>query len=534
MLRIFVSAFIIRSLLASLLVSIPLGARGQDRLPGEPDVAALVQQLTSNDSSDYEKAKACQRLAISGDATAVTALAELLPDPQLSGYARTALERIPGAEAEEALVDALSTLRGNELAGVVHSIGQRGITSAAAQLETLAESDDAAVQSAARRALRQIESDQAPSPTDRSADAADEISEQDRTRMRNQLTSKSESKFRQGIASARQVGSRAAPLIAESLPGLAASRQVVALITLADLGNREVTDAVSALLESAEGEVAQRALEALIALGQFAGAETLPEVIDGHPELAPAVLPGLAELGSVPLDRAIAERLSSAASGQREERESILRGLASYAAARHLERATDPLLDLAQSTEGDLRDSLLLAAAATTSVDQLESVLRLIEELVGSLDPATESAVVERALVRMPPNRAADVMGEMMGELAPPRQQAMLQRLAFMGGDRSLEIVAEAARSPEESLVDAATQALGQWPTVEVADTLEQLVREMRPSRYRIRVIRGYLRVIRQFDMPVEERVRRASDLLEQSGRDQERELIREVLQQYR
>src|SRR5690349_7113621 len=55
-------------------------------------VSKLVAVLEDPGASVYAKAKACQRLAVVGDKTAVPALAALLPNPQLSHYARIALE----------------------------------------------------------------------------------------------------------------------------------------------------------------------------------------------------------------------------------------------------------------------------------------------------------------------------------------------------------------------------------------------------------------------------------------------------------
>ena len=54
----------------------------------------------------FEKAKACQRLAVVGTKDAVPALAALLPDEKLNVYARFGLEGIPDPAADEAFRDA--------------------------------------------------------------------------------------------------------------------------------------------------------------------------------------------------------------------------------------------------------------------------------------------------------------------------------------------------------------------------------------------------------------------------------------------
>jgi len=89
------------------------------------DVAALIGILTDTGSSEYQKAKACQRIGELGAKEAVPALSALLGDEHLSAYARYGLEPIGDASAADALRAALSKLKGNLLIGVINSIGKR-------------------------------------------------------------------------------------------------------------------------------------------------------------------------------------------------------------------------------------------------------------------------------------------------------------------------------------------------------------------------------------------------------------------------
>jgi hypothetical protein len=120
------------------------------------DQAGLVRILTDQGSSDFEKAKACQRLAVVGGRTAVPALAALLPLPKLSHYARYALEPIPGPEADAALREGLGKLKGDLLIGVIHSIGRRKDTEAVQALAKLRHDADRSVAEAAAAALAEI------------------------------------------------------------------------------------------------------------------------------------------------------------------------------------------------------------------------------------------------------------------------------------------------------------------------------------------------------------------------------------------
>lgn len=98
----------------------------------------LLKTLQSADSSFYQKARACQQAGEFGTAELVPSLAALLADEKLSAYARSGLENIPGPEAKAALRAALSTLKGDLLAGVIDSIADWRDVKAVPALQTLA------------------------------------------------------------------------------------------------------------------------------------------------------------------------------------------------------------------------------------------------------------------------------------------------------------------------------------------------------------------------------------------------------------
>ena len=119
-------------------------------------VARLTALLMDPAASVYARAKACQRLAVVGDRSAVPALAPLLGDMHLSLYARTALETMPDRAADEALLAALGRVQGKLLAGVINSIGKRRDPNAIGVLEKLRHSADSEVADSANAALARI------------------------------------------------------------------------------------------------------------------------------------------------------------------------------------------------------------------------------------------------------------------------------------------------------------------------------------------------------------------------------------------
>jgi HEAT repeat protein len=120
------------------------------------DAAALVRILTDPVAPEFQKAKACQRIGELGAKEAVPALAALLGDEHLSGYARYGLEPMTDPSADDALRAAMSKLKGNQLIGVINSVGKRRDTKASPALARMIRGSDPEVARAAAAALGSI------------------------------------------------------------------------------------------------------------------------------------------------------------------------------------------------------------------------------------------------------------------------------------------------------------------------------------------------------------------------------------------
>jgi len=118
--------------------------------------AKLIEILKDSNSPIFDKAQACERLAVVGTKEAVPLLAALLADEHLADYGRFGLEPIPDPSVDDALRKAMEELQGLRLVGVVDSIGVRRDTKATVALAALLKNDDAEVAAAAAAALGQI------------------------------------------------------------------------------------------------------------------------------------------------------------------------------------------------------------------------------------------------------------------------------------------------------------------------------------------------------------------------------------------
>jgi HEAT repeat protein len=120
--------------------------------------AALEKRLVAYLGGSYSsvtRSFACRHLALIGSAASVRALAPLVLEEELSVHARNALERIPGAESEKALRDALGQAKGRTRIGVINSVAaRRDAASAPVLIKILGEDPESAA--AAAKALGEI------------------------------------------------------------------------------------------------------------------------------------------------------------------------------------------------------------------------------------------------------------------------------------------------------------------------------------------------------------------------------------------
>ena len=143
------------SLLIAATLTLAWAQTNGDQIMTQPE-AQLIKILKNSHAPLFDRAKACQRLAVVGTRKAVPALSALLSDPKLSHYARFGLEPIPDLAVDKALRAALGKLQGRLLVGVVNSIAQRKDAKAVPALTRLENNPDREVAQAASAALTHI------------------------------------------------------------------------------------------------------------------------------------------------------------------------------------------------------------------------------------------------------------------------------------------------------------------------------------------------------------------------------------------
>ncbi len=568
------------TLLAALVTAVVSSAIAQDKTPShkEEDLIAVLQ----SDAPKSEKAITCKLLAIHGSSQAVPELAKLLSDPQLASWARIALEAIPGDEADQALRTAAQSLDGKLLIGVIHSIGVRQDANAVPWLsQTLAKSDPA-IAAAAAAALGRIGNDAAtetlrkalataPPPVrsvvaeacivcaekrQQTGDPAaaiaiyDEVRKADVPQQRlieatrgailargnegiplllESLRSPDKRLFRLALGVIREFpGNRIDQALPATLADAPADRAAMIVYAMAD---RPDTVDRSALLKAAEQGPKPVRLAAIESLGRVGDASCLSPLLTVAAEtdstLSAAAIEALGRIRDDAIDAQIAERLEKAAPDD-------LPVLFAIVGERRID-ATEPLFAALDHSDPKVRRAALTALGETIKFDDLG---RLIDQLVharSSEDRAAAIQALTTASVRMPDRDAcAAALSRAIKKTRDASSQvALLEIIAAVGGETALSVMRNAATSSDERMQDASTRLLGKWMTPDAAPVLLELAENISNNKYRVRALRGYIRIARQFVLPMRQRAEMCRKALAAAWRPAEKQLVMEVLERY-
>ena len=545
--------------------------------------SALLERLNSPDAPKSEKALVCKRLAVYGGDAAVAPLAQLLTDPELCSWARIALEAIPGEVADTALRDSLAAVRGRERIGVVNSIGVRRDTQAVEQLGRIVNSPDDAAAGAAAVSLGKIGNAEATviltkaiasTPASlreqvtagailcaerliregQRAEAAQvcesiraaDVSEQRRREairlailargsagiptLVEQLRSSDRQRFYLGLQVAREIAGDGVTnaLITELAEATPQRRQMV----VRALGERSGDQVVPAILQVARSSGQEDArLAAVEVLGKIGDAETLPELLaiagSASGALRSAIGAALASLPGAGVDRDVIARLANASGAARL-------ALIDAVAGRRLAAAVPQLLELADSDDAQVRHAAITALGESVTADGLQQLIGRIKNPVADEDRDVSRLALTSASVRMA-DRDASVseLEAAMDSASSAVQKTLLEIIGSVGGAKALQVVSQAAQSGDDELQNTGSRLLGDWMTADVAPELLALAKSDAAGKYKIRGLRGYLRVARQMRIPLKQRIEICRNALPLVDREAEMKLILEVVERY-
>jgi HEAT repeat protein len=551
------------------------------RAPSPKKEADLIAVLHSKEPK-AKKADACKDLAIYGSGKAVAALAPLLADEQLGSWARIALEAIPGPEADKALRESLGTVHGNLLVGVIDSIGVRRDAAAVTPLAGHLSDKDTPVAAAAAAALGRIGNEPAAKTLEESLTSArpkvrsaiaeglvlcgekalseghdaqavaiyDKVRNSDVPKQRileatrgailarrqdgiallmEQLRSTDKIMFQMGLGLAREFpGSQVDQTLAAELDGTAPERAALLLGAMAD---RKDTVVLSSVLKAATQGPRDVRIAAVNAIGRVGNATCLSPLLemalDADESLAKASKSALADLPSQDVNKEIVARLSGA-------KGKIYPLLIELVGERRIQAVPD-LVAALDNSDNAVRSAALTSLGTTVPADKLSVLISQVVSPKNAKDQTIAEKALKAASVRMGDReKCAAELANAIPNASTPTKIALVRILSDVGGTKALAAVGEAAKSGDAELQDASSRLLGSWMTIDAAPVLLDLAKTSSGDKYRVRALRGYIRIARQFTMGEPQRLEMIQNALAAATQPAEQKLVLDVLKRYR
>jgi len=551
----------------------------QQPLPAEGDESQLLAVLDS-DAGLFDKAKACQRLAIIGTSKSVPVVAKLLGDPALSHYARFALEANPSMEVDQAFRAALDELKGRQLVGVINSIATRKDAQAVDALVRLAAGDDNEVAAAAVSALgalattesiRAIQQALTTKPAlqvtaaDACLTAADHLliegknaaalmilanlrktelpkhinvasrlgeiragSQNANELMNAYLSDDDPALFRIGLELAHHLtDTKTTEQLVKQLDALPPARQVLLMYVLGDRGD---ASALPTVIKAAVSDNANMKVAALQVLGTLGDHSVIPILLNAavsdNEALAVIGRDSLAELGGSNVDDHLANQLENS-----DGRKRLV--LVDVAGRRGISRVIPLLLKYVSSNDPELRNSAIDGLGMTVGLKDFPQLVDQMLAIGSSPSAKPMKEALRKACQRMGDRDAASgILLDRMTDAAPAAQTELMDLLIYVGGPQALAGAQAAAEGDDENAANAATQALGRWLTPDAAPVLLELAKSGNPA-YRVRCLRGYIRIIRQFGLRPGQRFQMSKLAFAAASRDEERKLVLDTLTRF-
>ncbi|MBL8814736.1 MAG: HEAT repeat domain-containing protein [Planctomyces sp.] len=571
---------------SAFLIAAGESSAGQETAAGDGEAAVIENEMIAilqSDAASGEKAIACKRLAIYGSGKSVAHIVPLLSDPQLSSWARIALEVIPGNEADEALRTAAQGLQGRILIGVLNSIGVRRDAGAVDVLVTHLRGQDSDAASAAAIALGKIGNDSARTallealidPADAASTsavaegcilAAEQLLADNRVEdaattynlvvnsqapkqrileatrgailargdagiplLIEKLRSDDKAIFQIALSTAREVkGNQVDVALAGELSGADPERAALIVYAMAD---RRDTVSLETMLETAKSGAPPVRLAAVQALRKIGNETCVPTLIelaqDSDGELAVAARTALAELPGKEVDGQIASLLSKA-SGPRF----VL--LIQLVGERRID-AVSTLIKALENPDASVRKAAVVALGETVPLDKLSVLIQQATSAKNDADSDTAFTALKTASVRMGDREAC--AGQLSAALdrtaSVPAKCSLLEVLAAVGGTKSLEAMNKAARTNTPELQDTSSRLLGEWMTEDAAPVLLDLSKSAPGEKYKVRALRGYIRIARQFVLPEDQRASMCQLAFDNARQTAEKKLVIDILKRY-
>jgi len=554
---------------------------------GKGEMKAMEKQLDDflkSDASYAAKDFVCRELSVVGTEASVPVLASMLTDEKVSDIARYALERIPGAAADDALRNALSKAQGKAKVGIINTLGVRGDKKAVEALAGLVTDTNDTVAVAAVAALGRIDD---KSATDAIAKAKDKATGAVKAavldaylRCADRLAAKGQKDaagaiYKQlyaagepmivRVAAARGMivtaGDKTGDVVVEMLKSTDKPIQTVAIATLKDVVRQSSpqvakTDVIKAAAEQLPNLAAEQQAQLISALADCGDKVAMPAVLaatkNSQDYVRVTALKAMGTLGDVScLDGLVASAASSGGNEQKAAQESLyrLRGadvdqailkklpdaeskakveLVRSCEQRDIKASVPVLMKTAKDADAKVRIESIKALRAVAGPQDIPALIELQLAAAGNDRSELEKTVVAVAH-KIPEDKgqAANVLAALPSAKDVDAKCSLLSVLGKIGDPAALPILRDALGDKEDKIKDAAVRALSDWPTAAPAADLLKVAQTSENQVHKTLALRGYVRLAGlKSNRPAEETMKMYKDAMALASDASEKKMV--------
>jgi len=244
-------------------------------------------------------------------------------------------------------------------------------------------------------------------------------------------------------------------------------------------------------------------------------------------ELSHTAAAALADLPGKDVDDDLVARLGKAQGNARLV-------LIQIAGERRIAAIVPILLKAADDPDAQVRVAAITALGPTIAFADLPMLIARATNPQKADEAKAAEVALRSACPRMANREAcAEKLIAAMPQAPVAVKCAFLEILGAMGGAKALEAVGAAAKDATPEIQDVATRLLGDWMTADAAPALLEVAKTAADAKYKIRALRGYLRIARQLAVPLTQRMAMCREASQLCQRDDERKLVIEVLRRY-
>jgi len=493
------------------------------------------------------KQAVCRHLREIGSKTSVPVLEKMLLQEQMSDMARYALEKIPGADAEKALVRGLSKSDRKIRLGIIASLGARGANSSVSQLEKMISGTDEGAAIASVKALGKIVSPEACAVlsrylfrtagqlkyhivssflccadkhlADRDWEVAAKIYEQ---LIQNELPlSIRQAAIRGRIASS---GDNAKKMIIDALKGKDGEWYAPAIAMVKDFFDTSSIQEVHALLPSLPAENQVQLLEVL---SRFRTEGVRGSIVEAakSPELLVRVM-ALKALENAGNYTVVEFLVSHAAQTKGEEQmaarttlwglrcgranptiltdlvknldEAVQHELILAVGERRIKEGFNLLMSRAQYSSDRNRQLAIRGLKNIATPPDLPALVRILLGMNKDTDQLEMAITIASVAAQSPRSigRARGVMDKLEQMTDVKGRKALYRTLGKIGDDSSLPDLRTALKDDHPDVKDAAVRALAEWPTAAAKEDLLHVAKTFETPVHKVLALQAYVRMI--------------------------------------